>query len=148
MKTHVCGRRFLLTVIAAFIAASPVSATECSMSTIVGTYGVVLQGHFMPGNSAGHSTTAGTRLIAGSGTMQFNADGSIVRALTVSIDGQIESPTHSGTYVINQDCTGEALINVPFGVESWKFAVVGRGNAILFVNGTTGIVVSGRMERQ
>ncbi len=79
--------------------------------------------------------------------MQFNSDGSINRVLTVSLDGVIASPTHSGTYVINQDCTGEALINVPFGVESWKFVVVDRGNVILFVNGTTGIVVNGRMER-
>ena len=150
MKSH--ESLFLVLALAVFGLLSPgLAHASCIASTISGTYGFAVQGFNMRlGDPAAKST-----VYALIGTMSFHADGTVSRAFTLSLAGQILSATDSGTYTVNEDCSGTtAFRDTPFGLESFGLTIVGHGAAILFLNTTTtllpnlGFVQSGRMEKQ
>jgi hypothetical protein len=87
--------------------------------------------------------------VAIAGTYTFNVDGTVTRSFVVSSGGVIVSASDSGTYTVNADCSGAAVFpNTPLGVETFDLTIVGGGNAIHFINTTTGIALAGRMEKQ
>ena len=116
----------------------------CTASTIVGTYGYSATGY-----NVTHPGTPTPHLLALAGTYTFSADGTVNRAFTISFEGVITSGvSDSGTYTVNADCSGTMGFNVFFGLETYNLTIVGGGNAIHFINSTTGIVLAGRMEKQ
>jgi len=115
----------------------------CAISTIVGTYGYSATGY-----NVTHPGTPTPHVLALAGTYTFNGDGTVNRAFTISFEGVIQSATDSGTYTVNADCSGTMAFNVYFGLETYNLTIVGGGNAIHFINSTTGIVLAGRMEKQ
>lgn len=121
-----------------------VALASCGTSTIVGSYGFAADGF---GIQVGKKLDSAVP-VAIAGTYNFFADGSVKRIFTISTSGEIGDATDSGSYTVNEDCTGRASINTPFGVETIKLTIIQGGKAVYFINATTGIVLAGRMERQ
>jgi hypothetical protein len=101
MKSH--ESFFLVLALVVFGLLSPgLAHASFIASTISGTYGFAVQGFNMRlGDPAAKSTA-----YALIGTMSFHADGTVSRAFTLSLAGQILSATDSGTYTVNEDCSG------------------------------------------
>jgi hypothetical protein len=89
--------------------ASPVSAHSCSLASVAGEYGYTSNGTIVsppvgPFATVGHVT--------------FTASGTFSGAQTTSIAGNFFDGTVSGTYSVNHDCTGSAVVNVYHGTTS------------------------------
>ncbi len=141
MKSH----SFLCSALALIVLGPLAAHASCTASTVVGTYGFAVVG-----SAVRHPGSPGPMFpVAVAGTFTFHADGTVNRAFTVSVAGEIASGvTDSGTYTVNADCSGTVALNVFFGLETFNLTIVGGGNAVHFINSTTGIALAGRMEKQ
>ena|SRR5437879_3681200 len=83
--------------------------------------------------------------IAEAGTYTFDGSGGFSTTNTLSVGGLIIPRTATGTYAVDADCTGSATIN---GGVSFKFAIARAAQSIRFVVSTTGVAVTGKMEKQ
>ena len=145
-------RHLLLLTAAALTLLSLIGAQAgCLASTIAGTYGFAMQGLAQKPSDPVAKALAYALI----GTFTFNADGTVNRSFTGSFYGNYASAADSGTYTVNSDCTGAiAMPNTPFGLETYSLTIVGKGDAIMFINTTTTLlpqvafVQSSRMERQ
>jgi hypothetical protein len=86
--------------------ASTANAHSCSLARIAGKYGYTSSGTIVtppvgPFTTVGHVT--------------FTATGTFNGAQTTSIAGNFFDETVSGTYTVNSDCTGTAVVNVYHG---------------------------------
>lgn len=70
-------------------------ATNCSMATAAGTYGL---------SDSGTIIGIGPRAAVGEAT--FDAAGNVNGTLTASLNGQVAKTILSGTYTVSSDCTG------------------------------------------
>lgn len=78
---------------------------RCSFRSVSGTYGYTITGNILAGPAAGPS--------AGVGIITLDRDGNLLDgAQTRSFNGSIADETLDGTYTVNDDCTGEATVNV------------------------------------
>jgi len=86
--------------------ASTANAHSCSLASVAGEYGYTSNGTIVsppvgPFATVGHVT--------------FTASGTFSGAQTTSIAGNFFDETVSGTYTVNHDCTGSAVVNVYHG---------------------------------
>ena len=118
---------FLLAL--ALIVSSPLMshATDCSNSTIKGTYAFTIRGTlFPPGGSP--------ILIDGIDKVTFDGNGNFTQVDAVAMNGMLDAPGFrpgTGTYSVNPDCTGTQTIMVP-GLPDLhlQFIVAQSGNTI------------------
>jgi hypothetical protein len=92
-------------------ASSHSSAGRCSNRTLSGDYGCSVQGVLL--NVPGLPPEA---TFAGVTTSHFDGKGNVVGTEHVVINGTSFNPgwdTNSGTYSVNPDCTGTAVVNTP-----------------------------------
>lgn len=119
------------------VAASRAGAERtCSNETLHGSYAYSADGFVAP---------APFTPIAEAGTYDFDGSGSFSTANTLSFGGLIIPRTATGTYTVNADCTGSASID---GGVSFNFAIARAATAIRFVVSTSGVAVTGTMEKQ
>ena len=146
MKTRVYGLNAGLFVMAGLFHSAVAHAATCTPATIIGTYGFAAQGsNVLP---SGNARSGAATLIALVGTYRFNADGTVTRAFTVNVNGEVGDAEDSGTFTVNANCTGTVVMNTIFGTEPIKLSIVGGGDAIMFMNAVPAIYLTGRMERQ
>ena len=78
---------------------------RCSLHSVSGTCGYSLAGSILAGPAAGPT--------AGTGIITLNADGTLSDGKqTRSFNGSIADETTDGSFTVNEDCTGEATVNV------------------------------------
>jgi hypothetical protein len=69
-------------------------------------------------------TSTGTRIglgpVAGVGLVTLGRDGSVDGKQTVSFNGTIASETFTGTYTVNDDCTGQLTVNVVSSIAAFN----------------------------
>jgi hypothetical protein len=138
--------------------ATATDAATCSKPTLSGSYAF---------SAWGRGTTDPTRpakwaniYIAIAGVMTFtptpgNVDGTVTRMFTLSVGGGIGSASvddvgSKGTWIEDgSTCSGTVTFpNTPLGVETYEVFFSRDGNTIFFINSTSGVVLSGQMERQ
>ena len=106
MKRRLFSTAFMLAGIA--LLATPALLARngpCSLQSVAGTYGYTISGNVLAGPAAGPT--------AGAGIITLNDDGTISNgSQTRSFNGSIADETTDGTYTVNDNCTGEASINV------------------------------------
>jgi hypothetical protein len=90
---------FLLTALLSV--ATPAHARSCKLSGVAGTYGYTTSGN-IPTTGA---VAAGERI-------NFDASDNLTGVQTASFNGAIFSETLSGTYTVNADYAGLAVVNV------------------------------------
>jgi hypothetical protein len=86
--------------------ASTATAHTCSLEGVAGKYGYT---------SAGTIVTPPVGPFTAVGHVTFTATGTFSGAQTTSIAGNFFDETVSGTYTVNSDCTGTAIVNVYHG---------------------------------
>ena len=125
-------KAFLMIAIAAAsaVGAMPASAnTVCGQGMIRNTYGFVSNG-FVSGGPACAST----------GTITFSSSTDISVTYRSSCNNDVtESATVSGTYSLAANCIGTAS----GGGQTYQFTVVNGGNGLVFIQYTSGVVLSG-----
>jgi len=82
---------------------------RCSSGSAAGAYGY---------------TSTGTRIglgpVAGAGLVTLGRDGSVDGKQTVSFNGTIANETFSGTYTVNDDCTGQLTVDVVSSIPAFN----------------------------
>jgi ABC-type transporter lipoprotein component MlaA len=86
--------------------ATTATAHSCSLASVAGEYGYTSNGTIV-------SPPVGP--FAAVGHVAFTASGTFSGAQTTSIAGNFFDETVSGTYSVNRDCTGTAVVNVYHG---------------------------------
>jgi hypothetical protein len=117
--------------------------TGCTMASITGNFGF---------NFAGWNNVSGTYVPAASvGKLIYSGTGSLSGTITSVTGGVVGLPSgFSGSYTINADCTGAALITPEGSTTTAHFNMVasGQGSLIYFIQTDNGNTVSGTANRQ
>jgi hypothetical protein len=98
--------RGIILVVALAGIASTVDAHSCSLAGVAGKYGYT---------SSGTIVAPPVGPFAAVGHVTFTAAGTFSGAQTTSIAGNFFDETVSGTFTVNSDCTGTAIVNVYHG---------------------------------
>ena len=105
-------RHFLLIALSAILFATLATmapaahARGCSLTDVAGEYGYT---------SSGTIVTPPVGPFSAIGHVTFTRTGTFSGAQTTSIAGNFFDETVSGTYTVNSDCTGTAIVNVYHG---------------------------------
>ncbi len=94
-------------------------------------------------------TWIGTGPVASSGRIDFDGRGNCHASYTTSVNGIAFRGTWVGTYTVNDDGTGNIMIQLPHlnRVARGSFVILDRGNASYFTATDNGFAVTGRTER-
>jgi hypothetical protein len=134
---------FLLTLVLAASSTLTAHASACSNSTIKGTYAFTLHGQiFLPDGS--------TLLIDGVAKQTFDGNGNMTQVDAVATNGNLAPGWRpgTGTYSVNEDCTGTQTISVPGLADLHLQMIVAQGgNTIHQVVIDPGIATTAEGER-
>ncbi len=118
----------------------------CTNATLDGTYGYVLRGFLLPHQGAPLSSAL---VGATTGIETFDGNGNTSGSETFNGAGSISHPTYTGTYSVNPDCTGSAIVNLSNGsTATAAFTIVDVGKEIEFLNTGHLVVEFGSMKKQ
>jgi len=102
MRLNLARSALGLILFASLVALAPAAqARPCSLQGVSGRYGYT---------TTGTIPTLGA--VAAVGHVTLDASGNLTGAQTTSFNGAIVPETLSGTYTVNADCTGTAIVNV------------------------------------
>lgn len=118
----------------------------CSPASLNGTYAVGRQGTIV--GSLGTPFPAPPFPFAEAGIATFNGAGTFFGKTTVNADGFVLTPTFTGSYTVNPDCTGTVTVNSSLGINLHNAIVVANGGQRYIETQTDQwAVVEGRVER-
>ena len=113
----------------------------CSNPSVSGPYAYAIQGFVAAGNSFG--------AFADSGRLVADGNGNLSGTSTVSENGAISRRTLRGSYSVDQDCRGSAVLNASSGYSVvLDCVIVDNGRGIQFIQTDTGTVISGGARKQ
>jgi hypothetical protein len=108
----------------------------CSDRSLRGSYGFQING-----NIVGLGPIAGTALVT------YDGVGNFTQTDNVNINGggiPVLNRQGSGTYIVNPDCTGTQILNLPGGqVTHTTFVIVGNGKQVFDVGTDPHVVITG-----
>ena len=105
------------------LANSPEGSRGCSNRTLNGAYGLTLEGTILGPNIP----------LRGVVMQNFDGNGNITQVDYLVVDGMPVSQDWrpgTGTYTVNPDCTGAAVLHIPTGDVNLHFVVVNNGKQI------------------
>lgn len=128
----------IIGIVAAISTLAPAANAQgkCNLLTIKGSYGVHASGSF------------GTIPLATLGTVTFDGAGNISGNTTSSFGGTISSDTFTGSYTVNDDCSGTINFVYAFFTISGNTVIIDNGKEILLIETNPGAVASGVLKRQ
>jgi hypothetical protein len=107
MKRNLARTTLRIILVAAIVSLAPMAqAHGCTMSDVAGKYGYT---------SSGTIVAPPVGAFTAVGHVTFTTTGTFSGAQTTSIAGNFFDETVSGTYTVNSDCTGTAVVNVYHG---------------------------------
>jgi hypothetical protein len=118
----------------------------CSRKTIKGSYATSTTGSIVFAGPVG--------AVADVGRIIFDGDGGASQTTAVSLNGAItlSRSSLSGTYQVEEDCTGEISLTLPGPtgpiISKSRFVIVRNGEELLTVNSGVGRVLTGIATRQ
>ena len=111
----------------------------CSAATLHGSYGIETTGSIVASGPIGP--------VAEVGIIKFDGEGTVSQTTTVSLNGTIitNRSTLSGSYQVNQDCTGDLTLELPGAganvISRLHFVIVDEGREVRLVNTGDGRVL-------
>lgn len=130
----VCAAALLLT----FDAVSGEAKALCTTRSIEGNYAYLVSG-----------TNVGGGPVAAVGLVIADGEGSLTAGDTVSANGQIIRRMITGTYTVNDDCTGTVTFTDQFGLTTHLDFVLSQGYQELnFIQTDPGTVTTGIGRKQ
>jgi hypothetical protein len=129
---------FIVGISAAISTAAPEAKAQarCNLLTVKGSYGVLATGSFGPAQ------------LATLGTVNFDGAGNISGQSTSSFSGSISSDSFTGTYTVNEDCSGTINFVYAFFTISGNTVIVDNGKELFLIETNPGAVASGVLKRQ
>lgn len=114
----------------------------CSNASLKGTFS-----HMASGITTAPPAMAGP--LAGVGTDTFDGKGNIKGTATLSINGNIVPVSETGTYKVNEDCTGTYTVQFSVGGStSASFVITSSWNEIQAICTDAGVVLTHIFRRQ
>lgn len=125
------------------------TSRRCNLRTISGSYGSNITGtFFLPPPSGSSAPPTGVPL-ASVGRLVFDGIGTVSGTDTNSFGGTISVNNATGTYTVNDDCTGTLNVTFPNGFTITNNLVIVDGGKEFFVIQTNpGTVITGVFKRQ
>ena len=110
---------------------------RCSPRMMKGTHGYSYSGTVMGAN------------IAAAGPITFDGYGSLHATYNVNLGGKSFKGGFTGTYIVNDDCTGTVTLHLPIlGISSnGSFVIVNDGKETFFTGTDTGVAITGVTKR-
>ena len=110
---------------------------RCSPRTMRGTHGYSYSGTVMGAN------------IAAAGPITFDGYGNLHATYNVNLGGKSFKGGFTGTYIVNDDCTGTVTLHLPIlGISSnGSFVIVNDGTETFFTGTDTGVAITGATKR-
>jgi len=107
---------------------------KCSLKSLKGCYGYSYTGN-----------VSGSGPIAAVGPINFDGEGNTSATYSVNSGGMNFQGSFTGTYTVNEDCTGAVTIHLPvLGISSnGRFVIVEEGKEALFMGTDPGVTVTG-----
>ena len=144
MAAHVRGYDGQLAP-AAHAANSPEESPDdsCSLASLKGSFGISTTGMIVALGPVGP--------VGEVGTISFDGTGGVTQITTVSLNGTILSNrVSSGSYVVNEDCTGSLSLALPppAGMSNSNFVIVDHAKELRLINTGAGRVLTGNAKRQ
>jgi hypothetical protein len=147
MKRSTIAKTFAIAAITALaLGMAPTAKADnykgCSNASLKGTFS-----HMATGFSTAPPAMAGP--LAGVGTDTFDGNGNIKGTATLSVNGNIVSVSETGTYKVNDDCTGTYTVQFSGGGgTSASFVITSSWNEIQAICTDSGTVLSHIFRRQ
>jgi hypothetical protein len=123
------------------------SASECSLKTVKGSYGISTTGWIVSAGPIGP--------VADVGIITFDGDGGVSQTTTVSLNGMIipKRTSLSGSYEVNsEECIGSINLTLPGPTgpitSTSNMVIVNHGKELRTIVTGTGRVLAGTAERQ
>jgi len=117
----------------------------CDASSFLGGYGYALSGY-------SYDVQGNIYILAGAGRMVVDGKGGVTGTDTFSLDGTIAHRTYTGTYSMNDDCTGSIVLQVTAGGTSatshGDIVAVNNAREINFIQTDPNVILSGAFKRQ
>jgi hypothetical protein len=124
-------------------------ALRCSPRTIRGSYGSHIKGTFILPPPAGSTQPPASVPLASVGRLVFDGVGAVSGTDTNSFGGTISTSAITGTYAVNEDCTGTLDVTFPTGFTVTNdIVIVDGGREIAFIQTNPGALVTGVFKRQ
>jgi hypothetical protein len=145
---------FTVAVFLAFLAVSPFSARQlndqfgnatsaprfsCRGGFINGTYGANITGTFL---------TPSPVPLAAVGTFTFNEARQVSGTATTSFGGMVTTSPFTGSYTLNDDCTGTMSTTQDGFTINSNIVLVDEGNEIVVIETNPGAIVTGVLKRR
>ncbi|MBI3679139.1 MAG: hypothetical protein HY235_01845 [Acidobacteria bacterium] len=128
-------------VLVALVAASAVAQTPtCSNKTVRGVYTFA--------NSGTAIVDGNLYFFAAAGKLTADGEGNLEGKDTASTNGRIERRSFTGTYTVNEDCTGSVRMRVQGFVAGFDVVVAVDGKELQFIQTDPGVIISGTAKRQ
>jgi uncharacterized protein (TIGR03437 family) len=115
-------------------------STECSNGSLSGTYGYVLTG------SAAQSGLS--YVYSDSGQVAADGNGNLTTTSVTNFGGTFSNVSGTGTYSVNNQCYGTAIITTQTVTSNYVFAIAQDGQVVLFLETDTGRTVGGTGQPQ
>jgi hypothetical protein len=116
------------------LARDEVEGGRCTLATLKGSWGSLING-----------TILGVGPIAVAGLAKFHGDGTFSMDATAVVDGNVFPDQTTGTYTVNDDCTGTTMDSLG---DSSKFVIVGNRTEVLAISTKQGVVATLQLTKQ
>jgi len=124
----------------AYRATAGSGSPQCGNGSLSGTYGYVL---------TGSAALSGLSYVySDSGQLTADGNGNLTTASVTNFGGTFSNVAGSGTYSLNNQCYGTAIITTPAGASNYEFAIAQDGEIVLFLETDTGRTVGGTVQPQ
>jgi uncharacterized protein (TIGR03437 family) len=124
----------------AYRATAGSGSPQCTNGSLSGTYGYVL---------TGNAALSGLSYVySDSGQLVANGNGNLTTASVTNFGGTFSNVAGTGTYSLNDQCYGTAIVTTPAGTSNYEFAVAQDGEIVLFLETDTGRTVGGTVQPQ
>ncbi|HSR67053.1 MAG TPA: hypothetical protein VLU25_03865 [Acidobacteriota bacterium] len=117
----------------------------CSEHMLRGSYGTNITGVFLEPTSDPQVLVS--KPLASVGILTFDGLGTVWGTDTNSFNGTVQVFSVTGSFFINDDCTGSLLVNLGGFVISNDIVVLDRGREVFLIQTTPGAVVTGVLKR-
>ena len=108
---------------------------QCATASLSGSYAYLLTGAVFLSGTGYYYSQAGSATVDGAGNMSATG--------IANVSGSTLTSTGQGPYSVGSDCSGTASVRNQNGTANYFIAIVGDGQALLFMESDTGYVVGG-----
>ena len=142
MRNTIAGRLLVAAALLIGFSATTYAQDACDATSFKGAFGYKLTGSYYDSNYYVY-------LIGAVGRLVSDGSGAITATDTFNNDGSASKRQLTGTYVVNEDCTGSLILSGSGTfVTHADFVIMNDGKEISLVQTDSGIILTGELKLQ